>query len=118
MFVFRNLKMIFFFCILFFVNIMKQNLYDFLQTCMDLNLSFIFLQNFSLFKNKYIYISFFFWLLYPFFFFLTLSKLDFKKKKIKFTLMLIHISYHLILYPRTKKKKKKKKKKKTNNNNY
>ena len=59
MFVFKIHKIIysFFFCILFFVNIMKQNLYAFLQTYVDLNLSFIFLQNLSLF---YIYISFFF----------------------------------------------------------
>ena len=51
---------------------MKQNLYAFLQTYMDLNLSFIFLQNLSLF----IYILVFFGLLYLFFF-LMLSKLDF-----------------------------------------
>ena len=102
MFVYRTHKMIysfFFFCILFFVNIMKQNLYAFLQTCMDLNLSFIFLQNLSLLKKK----NLGYFIL--FFFFLILSKLDFFL--IKFTLMLIHISYHLILYPHTQKKKKK-----------
>ena len=74
MFVFKIHKIIysFFFCILFFVNIMKQNLYAFLQTCMDLNLSLVFLQNLSLLKKKN------FGLLYPFFFFvLILSKLDF-----------------------------------------
>ena len=74
MFVFRIHKMIYsFFCILFFVNIMKQNLYASLQTCMDLNLSFIFLQNLSLFKK---YILVFLGLLYPKFFF-TLSKFFF-----------------------------------------
>ena len=46
MFVFGMYKMIFFFFgILFFANIMKQNLYAFLQTYVDLNWSFSFLQN-------------------------------------------------------------------------
>ena len=80
---------------------MKQNLYAFLQTYVDLNLSFIFLQNLSLFKkNIYIYIYIFFGLLYPNFFFFG-PKLDFIL--ITFTLMLIHISYHWILYPHTKR---------------
>ena len=61
----------FFFCI-FFSNIMKQKLNAFLQTYVDLNFSFIFLQNLSLFK-KYILV-FFFGLLYSFFF---IPKLDF-----------------------------------------
>ena len=43
MFVFRMHKMIYsFLLLLFFVNIMKQNLYAFLRTYVDLNLSFIF----------------------------------------------------------------------------
>ena len=104
MFVFRMHKMIFF----FFVNIMKQNLYVFLQTYVDLNFLFICLQNLSLF-NIYIYILvFFFGLFYLFFFFG--PKLDFLL--IKFTLMLKHISYHLILYPHTHTHTHK-----TNNNN-
>ena len=37
---------------------MKQNFYAFLQSYVDFNLSFIFLQNLSLF-NIYIYISLF-----------------------------------------------------------
>ena len=73
---------------------MKQNLYAFLQTYMDLNFSFIFLQNLSLFN---IYILVFFLGYFILFFFL--PKLDFLL--IKFTLMLKHISYHLILYPHT-----------------
>ena len=48
---------------LFFVNILKKNLYAFLQFFLDLNLSFIFLPNFSLCKT---YSS---GLLYPLFFF-------------------------------------------------
>ena len=96
MFVFKMHKMIYSFIILFFVNIMKQNLYAFLQTYVDLNLSFIFLQNFSLF-NIYI-LGFFLGLLYPNFFCFNPNFIFL----IKFTLMLIHISYHLILYPHKK----------------
>ena len=64
-----------FICILFFVNIMKQNLYAFLQIYVYLNLSFIFLQNISSCKIYSFWVT-----LSPFFFFffaLTLSKLDF-----------------------------------------
>ena len=44
---------------------MKQNLYVFLQTYVDLNLSFIFLQNLSFFNIYiYIYILVFFFLGY------------------------------------------------------
>ena len=73
MFVFRMHKMIysFSFCILFFVNIMKQNLYAFLQTYADLNLSFIYFFAKICHYLIYIYILVFFGLLYPNFFVLT-----------------------------------------------
>ena len=81
MFVFKIHKIIysFFFFILFFVNIMKQNLYAFLQTWMNLNLSFIFFAKICHYLI-YIYVCVcvcvcvFFGLLYPLSFW---PKLDF-----------------------------------------
>ena len=68
MFVFEMHTMIYsFFFVFFFFNIMKQKLYAFLQTYMDLNFSFIFLQNLSLFK-KYILVFFLGYFILSFFY--------------------------------------------------
>ena len=72
---------------------MKQNLYAFLQIYVDLNMSFIFFTKFVIIK--YILV-FFFWVTLSLFIYFG-PKLDFPL--IKFTLISIHISYHLIHYP-------------------